>query len=446
MSIRSLCFALILGLLPASLLLSTAGAEAAEPLPRTATGRTYASAANRLPTDISIYLRKSPLELDVFDNDAYYGTTKEVLSEQIRSGFSDFDHAGRTKPGWNSPPTSIGGINLAGGPLRLVHVEVEDPYSGDPSRQTCPLTGSCELPLDYNVSTPAVKLVWSFDSASIKNRFLEYINETGKRALRVTLSGEQLKRRAVTGIGTKNFDYLAYYGTGKHCISSMSQGCLVMVVVRDAWFDGSAPWSDWNVRVEGVREGLTRYGTLAFVEQKAQRTVTPQARVKDFFVATLGKTTMSSRCTTCHDMDTPERISNRHGFDVATEMAPSIVNDDEEVHHGGSCQGCHGSAMPEDFHETRWATPTVPQDIRWSQIINQNLSSWPKEICNRMVDNLETAAARKEHFHEDARLFWAVTDGTTPNGDELTTAHPNDYNLFIQRFDAWNEAGAPCPN
>lgn len=452
MSIRSLCYALVLGLLPASFLLSAAGlvlnaagAEAAELLPRYASSGPRATLANRLPDDLSIYLRKSALELDVRANDAYYATTKEVLAEQIQSGFSEFDHPGRKKPVFGGQPISIGGISLGGGPLRLAHVEVEDPYTGDPARQTCPQFGRCELPLDYNVSTPAVKLVWSFQNATVKNRFLDYINETGSRKLRVSVSGEQLKRKAVTGIASKNFDYLAYYGTGKHCISAMSQGCLVMVVVRDAWFDGSAPWSDWNVQVEGMRVDATRFGTIAFTEQSAARTVTPQARVLDFFAATIGKSTMSSRCTTCHDMDTPANIDARHGFSVGAELAPSIVNDDEEVHHGGACQSCHGSAMPDDFHETRWATPTVEQDIRWSQIINQNLSSWPKEICNRVVSNLDTAAAREEHFHEDARLFWAITDGSTPDDNELTTAHPKDYDLFIQRFDAWNDAGAPCP-
>ena len=63
-----------------------------------------------------------------------------------------------------------------------------------------------------------------------------------------------------------------------------------------------------------------------------------------------------------------------------------------------------------------------------------------------MVTHLPTHALREQHFHEDARLFWAVEKGELPLGySSLPTASPASYTQFIDRFDTWNDSNAPCP-
>ena len=218
------------------------------------------------------------------------------------------------------------------------------------------------------------------------------------------------------------------------------------MINRRAWFGGPAPWPRWEITVEGFEKNGLKLKT---VEYSAQHVVTPQTQVKDFFSATVAKSVMSQRCTTCHSIDTPELIEEHHATNgVGGVPASSVTRDDSIVTAGeeiNTCSNCHEAGLPADFHERRWATPTPEQDIHWGSIINADPSVWPLEICDRMVSNLGTAAKREEHFHEDARLFWAVGDGVTPFGDQLPTSHPKDYDLFLDHFDVWNDAGAPCP-
>lgn len=451
MSLRSVLKLVLLGWVPVALALSPGAGAAAERISFTARSAQAPKLADRLPDDIMIRARKSALQIDVEQNPVYTDAAIAALVDQIQTGFSEFDQTGRkvTKkspydfglPGAIAPTKSQ--------PVQLERISLEDPYLRKEVAQVCAATGSCEMPLDYNISIPSVKLVWSFRNASERNRFLGYINESSSRRLDLSINGEVLRRRAVNGIATRNFDYQASYETGGACGQSMSLGCLVVVVQRGAWFDGPAPWTDWNVRIEGSRKVSNILGqSLTYVERTAQRTVRAKSQVKDFFTATIGKSTMSERCTTCHRIDTPQKIVDQHtpGYTSVEQIGtdPSIVNADEEVNY---CSNCHESGLPQDFHETRWATPTPMQDINWGEIINDNPSEWPLEICDRVVGNLESAEARREHFHEDARLFWAVADGEVQGFDvALPTAHPNDYDRFLDHFDAWNAAGAPCPN
>ena len=139
-------------------------------------------------------------------------------------------------------------------------------------------------------------------------------------------------------------------------------------------------------------------------------------------------------------------------------MAPSVLVDGQQVHH---CQNCHenfewhhpGFAPPgmAPFTESRWATPTQEQDINWLEIIQDNPTTWPNEICNRMTSSLSTKELREHHFHGDSRLFWAVDKGLLPHqkdGDvpRAGKAPPGNFSQFVGEFDQWNEWGAPCPD
>lgn len=439
MSIRSLSHSFVACLALAAVLPQGLPADAAEPIPTSPVGPS--SPALPIPP-IEIPRIKSALELDVEENPVYSSATKAALIDQILSGFSDFDQVGIA---WDAPapPANFGGTSSQQ-PIRLVHVALEDPYTGTDRRQDCTFGKPCTLPLDYNVTTPEVRLVWAYRDEAMRNRFLEYVNESNGRALGLEINGRALVRRPVKGLPTRFDDYTATHEIGRECLTPMTLGCLVVVVERDAWFDGPAPWPNWAVRVGGT---FTKSGgRFPILEEIAEQLVAPESEVKDFFSATIAKSAMSARCTTCHQIDTPEKIEAQHSGSVAAAdvfLADSIVNEDEVIN---TCVNCHESGLPTDFHERRWATPTPAQDINWGAIINAYNDSWPLEICDRMVGNLPTASARTEHFHEDARLFWAVADGVTPFGDQLPTSHPGDYDQFLDHFDAWNAGGAPCPD
>ena len=62
-----------------------------------------------------------------------------------------------------------------------------------------------------------------------------------------------------------------------------------------------------------------------------------------------------------------------------------------------------------------------------------------------MKQNLPTHELRRKHFHEDARLYWAVEDPKIWAKYLLPRAYPEDFALFLAYIDAWNDNGAGCP-
>lgn len=404
------------------------------------------SSSNLFPDIPDIFFPPFPnaLELDVQNNDAYSQATKSILADQIQSDFEEFDGLGKV-PGSTAPSPKPTGLPPFGTPpLELRVVTVEDPYEFTRVAESCVPLRECELPLDYNVSSSEVRLIWAFRDGTVRNRFIQHVGLSQDRKLVVELNGDPLIRRPAFGFPNRLTEYSASVETGSNCRPALLSSCLVIEVNRRGWFDGPAPWTPWLVTVKGI---YSPFGQLfPTVEYVAGRVVTPKDQVKDFFTATVAKSTMSQRCTTCHQLDDESKLIAQHssgGVGVGSvSPAASIVNDNEVIN---VCSNCHESGLPLDFAERRWATPTPPQDINWAEIINAETDAWPMEICDRIVGNLETFSERREHFHEDARLFWAVADGVTPFGDQLATAHPKDYDEFLDHFDAWNISGAPCP-
>ncbi len=192
---------------------------------------------------------------------------------------------------------------------------------------------------------------------------------------------------------------------------------------------------------------LPEYGPRAdFVSNSY---IVPPAQLKSFWLATIGKSVSSTRCTSCHAMDTQAKIHDHHnGIEGTVYLVPSALHPTQQIH---SCQNCHAcgpqNCQIQNFSEGRWATPTQAQNINWAQIINDNPNNWPAVICQRMKTNLPTAHLREEHFHGDFRLFWAVASAYVigPGGGQLETAPPHNYTTFISNFDKWNEQGARCP-
>ena len=418
------------------------------------------------------------LALDVMTNPAYSEATKALLLGQIADDFSQYDEVGRRVA---KRVRATGGLRrLSGGrfqagiasddslaplapqALRLRAVGLLDPYTRDLEIEICDGIGTpCPLPLEWNVSVPLVELVWSFADEAARVAYRDAANGVADTALRVLKNGVLQNRgeRESTGWGVSG-DYYAFY-EGEDCGPSIPAPCLRVIFARPAWFDTAPPWSDWSIAVEAwsvepldqLVIDFDRFGNPIVVtegwqqQQGATATVAAPETVKDFFTATIGASVLSARCTTCHAMDTPHKISVQHGGLVS----PSDVYLDDSIVSAGAqintCESCHvvGATHLYTFDEERWATPTPAQDIDWGAIIATAGADWAREVCERIVGHLTTPQARAHHFHQDARLHWAVADGKTPFGEQKTRAQPQDYYLFLKHFDAWNDAGARCP-
>lgn len=317
---------------------------------------------------------------------------------------------------------------------------------------------ACVFPAAYDAKSERVYLVWKVSSFSTMEEFVYKLN--GK-SLRLYLQGAQLTQ----GQGVAAPEDFHAYVSSTGCGTNQGEPCLVTVVERDAWFPPTGPWTTWNVRVELFETQqlnpplleLDQWGNLIYINSAevklTQRvaTVIPNPNLLSFWTSTIGASVLSERCTTCHTMDTPVKIADRHGGLVSAGSVgtiPSLLVPGESVLH---CSNCHEAQLSylgtgSSFPENVWATPTPQLDINWAQIVQDHPMTWPTEICNRMVTKLSTHALREQHFHEDARLFWAVEKGELPIGyPDLATAAPHIYSQFVSRFDTWNDSGAPCP-
>lgn len=428
--------------------------------------------------DDALFDLTDALALDVMTNPAYPDSTKAILLEQIADDFRRYDEVGRRVAKRVRAPgglrrTSAGKMQigvardhdlgfLAPQDLALRAISLLDPYTRDLGEQLCGAVGTpCPLPLEWNVSVPLVELTWHFTDEAARIAYRDAALGVADTGLRVLKNGVLQNRgeRESSGWGVSG-DYYAYY-EGEDCGPSLAAPCLRVVFARGAWFDTAPPWADWSISVEAWSveplDQLTiefdRFGNPIVItegwqqQQAATATVTAPATVKDFFTATIGASVMSARCTTCHALDTRQKIADQHGGLVT----PSDVFLDDSIVTAGAlintCESCHvvGATHLHTFDEERWATPTPAQDIDWGSIIASAGADWAREVCQRIVGHLTTPQARAHHFHEDARLHWAVADGRTPFGEQKTRAQPQDYYLFLKHFDAWNDAGARCP-
>ncbi len=438
-----------------------------------------ASEASATVDEAALFEMTDALALDVMTNPAYSEATKLLLLEQISSDFMEYDEVGRrvataTRTSTVLRPKSRGKMEvglasdgslelLTPRALRLREVATQDPYSRIQESEVCGAPGTpCPLPLEWNIGGPLVYLTWTFENEAARLAYREAADGVADTGLRVLKNGVLQNRGERASSSTDvSGDYYAEYEESD-CGPNVAAPCLRVVFARDAWFATAPPWSDWSIAVEmwslePVEQhvlGFDRFGNPIVIreswekQQGATATIAAPEVVKDFFTATIGLSVMSERCTTCHALDTPQKISAQHSGLVS---ASSVYLDDSIVSPGAqinTCDSCHvigASAYSFSFDEERWATPTPSQDIDWGEIISAAGDDWSRAVCQRIISHLATPQARAHHFHQDARLHWAVADGVTPFGEAKTRAQPQDYFLFLKHFDAWNDAGARCP-
>lgn len=399
---------------------------------------------------------------DIDSNPAFSERTKEILGEQVRAGFDHFDQAAPDGGDTALSPTDHSGVNE--GQFSLESIRLNEPFSGQFLTADCSST-PCAIPELWDIEVDAVYLIWKVISSAALANVEEYINGPGAdgRSMKVFLNGVELTQAA----DVSSFGDFHVYTSANGCGVNNTLPCMVTVIRRDAWYQGPPPWPAWNVVIELWGTDVLAvpivdvddYGnpitisSVQVLEGVRTGTVQPRPYLQSFWTDTIGASILSPRCTTCHDMDTTQKIYARHNGTIdgtAVVQEPSILVPGKSVLH---CYNCHEVSLPylgpgSSFPENKWATPTPDLDINWAQIINDHPNTWPSEICGRMLSNLPTAALRQQHFHEDARLFWAVATGDLPVpklGQSLPTASPHNHTEFLRRFDIWNERGSHCP-
>lgn len=425
--------------------------------------------------------------LDDLARNAFLPTAlRRELGLQLASELAQFDH-----------------VRVAG-PLELKHrlelpeelyfaasaVSAYDAMESAYVDSDCDAFGDCPFPVQHDLTTDHfVTLRFDFASHGAYEAVTKYVAGEDGTALTLTINGVAQTRAENPGRDHYSVHFLTHEDT------------MMILVGTDAWYPAAPPWPTWHVAVQlwgELRPELAPSGNTTtndsndtlqvadpnlahatqtgleapvmspfaavpvdpwgvaidvgsdwaeleslaptlFAEQTA--VVVPASQIKSFWTSTIGLTVLNGRCMTCHRLDTQAKLTEQHGFAVPITKVPSILVAGKQVNH---CQNCHETFLPTHFEERKWATPTPELGVNWLQIIAEDSQNWPRNICNRMLANMPDPETRRKHFHEDARLFWAVESGVVPGGQK-STAPPHDYQVFLDRFDEWNDAGATCP-
>jgi len=356
-------------------------------------------------------------------------------------------------------------------PLRFSRLRTRGPFVStgdviDASSRTTPITltactdtsALCVWPVPWDLTPYSVTLLWQ--SAFLTEEEIEAIVLEDGYRMRLSLNGAPLENGPPFDASSP--DPLQDYTTatlptlpcptGRRCIATQ-------VLVRDRLADVPQPWS-FRLVVEKIVDleipiiDFDEFGNPIFIDKGAEPFVDVNVRIhpnpdgdRSWFEAAIAPTFESDRCVDCHSFGTPAALGAHHGIDdgelwesyTALELEPSAYVPGAHVM---TCYNCHNVPLTDDhgnpFLEVEWKAPYVDLDVDWS-------AKTPSQICQRVVENLPNREIRHEHFHEDARLFWAVQAPWVMGTLIAPPADPQDWDEFLARIDVWNEMGSPCP-
>ena len=151
-----------------------------------------------------------------------------------------------------------------------------------------------------------------------------------------------------------------------------------------------------------------------------------------YFAKFLYPTFSHPRCTDCHSMGDAATVNARHAAGGMPDVHAANPN----------VAGCGNGSCHTKVND--WRTPPFAFGINWQ-------GKGAKEVCNIVTGHLSSAQELHKHFHGDARVVWAVSDGWIPaNGHGkgqgvLPTAPPHNQQAWFQLVDYWINGGFPCP-
>lgn len=175
----------------------------------------------------------------------------------------------------------------------------------------------------------------------------------------------------------------------------------------------------------------------------------------DYFEANLYPTFKHPRCTTCHHMGDSAAIYEQHKKYTVAGGLSGLKPDDAS----SGCSNCHQDIRQAEtsgggkakflgqlgtFTDFEWKSPAFSKNINWEK------KKDARDVCTTVVAHLPTKEALHKHFHNDARLAWAVTaadvqfpaSGGSPQPKD--SAPPGDYAKFLAIVDKWLAIGFPC--
>jgi hypothetical protein len=260
----------------------------------------------------------------------------------------------------------------------------------------------------------------------------------------------------------------AWWGATDPCDDNSAVGCLMTVLLLPSIKNVLNPATlPWNIKLEISKLepldppqviGIDQNNIPIFAGQQAvpfaaaTLTITPNvSNATTFFEGMLVPTFKSDRCMDCHGFGTFEKLSMHHWNytfnDLNSGLQPSAYDPNGQVM---TCDNCHDGGLGNPgtslvlswaggaFTETKWKAPYVDLDLDWR-------NKTAPEICARVKENLPTHELRHKHFHEDARLYWAIQEPKIFGEYLEPRAYPEDFALFLKFVDIWNDNGALCP-
>lgn len=322
--------------------------------------------------------------------------------------------------------------------------------------QCTSIASICTWPVGWDFFPFSVELIWK--SSTLTQQQLEDIVLENGYLLHLTVNGQVLEKGPQWG-GQTSLQQGYYAVTLPGGVGNCPQGyrCIATSVRgRQKLSNIPLPWT-FEFKVEELvyhnppvlkldgNGNLKFYSYTRELFSKVSRVVLPNAtNGLSWFNEALMPTFKSDRCMDCHMFGTEQALIQHHLLNNAylgfVNLEPSAYDPGGHVMTCGD--GCHvvpkTDSHGDPFHEVAWKAPYFDLDIDW-YVKNA------VEICGRVKANLPTQTLRHEHFHEDARLFWAIEAPYVMNQPLPPRAEPQTFDEFLFRVDLWNNLGARCP-
>jgi len=150
------------------------------------------------------------------------------------------------------------------------------------------------------------------------------------------------------------------------------------------------------------------------------------------------------RCTTCHSLGTHEKIVDMHQYRIGIEKFPYEFDEEARPQNPEFCANCHKSSN----RKNTWVSPLAEQGLDWKGLDATRVCRKVTGPFTNKDGDVEPSSDHDrltQHFHEDSRIIWAISDGLTPSGKDLNVPLSNKLSIWFRRVDPWIEAGTPCP-
>jgi hypothetical protein len=417
-----------------------------------------ASSAARRDTSINSLMTRLSRRLERMDlrlgprADTSRGDYVEALLQTL-----DPEKYGISGPYEPKPPAVIRAVTVELNPLTFESAQIQDLNAdGTPFDIYCLNTPKCEWPAAYDLTPPQVYLFWRSPTLGIQ-QLKDIVAEQGY-ALSLTLNGKMLIPGPQVPYGKPASDPgQGYWAMAME--TPTGNYIATVLLASDVLQVGELPWeiqlSVYEAEPLDVPEliGIDENGNpqfayaeyFPFAEPKMTFDANP-TNSQSYFEAMLYPTFQSDRCTDCHGFGTIEKLAEHHKNDPNDFVKYTGAHLEESAYdppnHVIVCQSCHHLQTVDEhgnqFAEIEWKAPHADLDINWKL-------KTAAETCDRVIHNLPTHVLRHEHFHLDARLFWAIEQPYVVGRFLPPPAEPGDFDEFLRRVDTWNDAGAPCP-